>query len=212
MPLTVAVFLAFGGLLIGVSFLPHNGFIEGRGGFAGAAAIVPSAQGAEISDNAALNVQDASFFATAGAQDGGQQAVASYAESEGMVRDIGPAASVPEERSAVMSYIVQKGDSLASVASYFGISQQTILAVNTNVQTNGMRAGEVITILPTSGVLYESEIGDTITSIANSFNVSENAILRYNPTVNFSSLAAGTSIVIPSDSAARSALAAGIIL
>ncbi len=214
MPLAMAVFLVFGGLLFGVFPLSGGAAKEGRSSLDSDIGIIPLAQGAEIEDNAALNVQDASFFAVApsnavSAVDQGSLAGA-YAENAGMVHDAGASLGASRNRSEIVTYIVQKKDTLGSIASYFGISTETVLAANPNIQLQGVRAGEVIKILPTSGVLYESGIGDTLSSISKIFNVSATAISQYNPSVSFSSLQPGTSVVIPNQSASgASSLATG---
>lgn len=216
MPLIVAVFLVLGGLLVGFPISFGGGFQTGRTG--AIEGIIPAAQGAEINDNAALNVQDASFFASAPQGEGSPNDAASagafamaYAGDGAMLRDAGASLGASRGRSEIVTYIVQKRDTLASVASYFGISPQTVLAANANLQQSGMRAGEVIRILPISGTLYESGIGDTLASISNIFNVPEAVISQYNPSVNFSSMTPGTPVVIPGTSAARTALAIGSI-
>jgi len=213
MPLGVAVFLVASGMLFGFLFLPQNGIVEKKGGLDGVAAIVPSAQGAEVDNNAALNVQDASFFAATnrGNSESGQgMAGASYSGNKGMVQDVGVSLYVTppsENRSEVINYIVQKGDSLPSIASYFGVSNDTIIAANPILQSHGIKSGEVIKILPTSGILYETQIGDTLASIAKIFNVSEDSLLQYNASISVSPVESGIIIVIPSDQAAHAALA-----
>ena len=210
MPLGVAVFLVASGLLFGFLFLPRNGVVEGKRGLS-AVAIIPSAHGAEVDNDAALNVQDASFFAIANRSNDGAgsgEVDRSYSNDRAMVQDLGASAGPSKGRSEVLKYIIQKRDTLPSMASYFGISKETILASNPVLQSGGVKAGEVIKILPTCGVLYEAQVGDTLSSIAGMFNTSGNDILQYNPSVNFLSLSPGTSIVIPSDGAARAALLA----
>ncbi len=212
MPLAVAVFLVASGLLFGFLFLPQDGVVEGKSGFH-SVTIIPSAQGAEIDDNAALNVQDASLFAAANGGENSEnssgEAGSSYSNGNGMVQDVGASSGVSEDRSEVINYIVQRNDTLPSIASYFGLSTETVLAANPSLQSGAIKVGGVIKILPTSGVLYEAEPGDTLASIAKIFNAPEDDLLRYNPSIDFSSISLGTLIVVPSDGAARAALAAG---
>jgi len=210
MPLQVAVFLVASGLLFGFLFLPRNGVVENKGGIS-VVAMIPSAHGAEVDDDAALNVQDASFFALANRGSSGSnlsEPGMSYSNGQAMIQDFGASVGVSEGRSEVLKYIIQKGDTLPSMASYFGISKETILASNPSLQSDGVKVGEVIKILPTSGVLYETQVGDTLSSIANVFNASQNDLLKYNPSVNFSSITPGVLVVVPNDGAARAALVA----
>jgi LysM repeat protein len=207
MPLGVAVFLVVGGLMFSFLLLPQNGVVEGKNGLSGVV-LVPSAHGAEVDNDAALNVQDASFFAVTSKEGNGNsgKAGSSYSSDKAMLQDTGASFAASENRSEVLKYITQKRDTLSSIASYFGLSKETILAANLNVRTNGIRPSEVITILPTSGVLYTTQIGDTLTSIANIFNASEDDLLKYNPSINFSSLKPGALVMVPNDGAARAAL------
>ncbi len=212
MPLAVAVFLVASGLLFGFLFLPQNGIVEGKSGFNNVT-IVPSAQGAEIDNNAALNVQDASLFAAASggenSENGSGGAGSSYSNNNGMIQDVGASSGVSEDRSEVINYIIQKNDTLPSIASCFGLSTETVLAANPSLQSGVIKTGEVIKILPTSGVLYETGPGDTLATIAKTFNASQDDLIRYNPSIDFSSISLGTLVVVPSDGAARAALAAG---
>ena len=60
MPLSVAVFLTVGALLIGAFAIPKVGVVKQKVAFT-ASPLIPQAQGAEI-DSAALTVQDAPFL------------------------------------------------------------------------------------------------------------------------------------------------------
>jgi hypothetical protein len=66
-PLTVAVFLVVGGLLLGFLIIPKTGVIKSRVNLS-ATSFIPEAQGAEI-DSAALTVEDAPFLASANTGD-----------------------------------------------------------------------------------------------------------------------------------------------
>lgn len=148
MPLAVAVFLVAGGLLFGYLSIPQNGVAEGRGGF-GVVAIIPSAQGAEVDNNAALNVQGASFFATADGQtvtaDQGT-ANASYGSGEGMVVDAGASPIVSNKQSEAIHYSIRKGDTLASIEGAFGVSENDLLEYNPSVDFSSLALGTVIVI------------------------------------------------------------------
>jgi hypothetical protein len=148
MPLAVAVFLVAGGLLFGYLSLPQNGVAKGRNGF-GAVAIIPSAQGAEVDNNAALNVQSASFFAVAdGHTTNFNQGTVntSYGDNEGMVGDAGASIGASKEQSEVIHYSIQKGDTLASIEAVLGVSENDLLQYNPSVDFSSLTPGTVIAI------------------------------------------------------------------
>lgn len=210
-PLIVAVFLGIAGLVSGFWCLPKPNVIEQRGILGGpsspAPILVSVAQGAEVSDMAnviqtgnavvinnpptpnIINVTDAIGLTDSAIKDPGTS--------------IGPAF----DRSGMVAYTVQKGDSLANIASYFGVSVGTIASANSKIKAGSLKAGETLEILPTSGVVYETQSGDTLASISSNFNIPQDKILQFNQSVNFSSLQTGTSIIIPGGTNAHLAAA-----
>jgi LysM repeat protein len=43
-------------------------------------------------------------------------------------------------------YVIRSGDNLASIANYFGVSLQTVKALNPWTKTTGLKAGQKLTI------------------------------------------------------------------
>jgi len=79
----------------------------------------------------------------------------------------------------VQKYIVQKGDSLESIANRFEISSDTIRWAN-DITGDFLRIGQELEILPINGVAHIVESGDTISSIAEEFEASEQDIYDIN--------------------------------
>jgi murein DD-endopeptidase MepM/ murein hydrolase activator NlpD len=200
-PLIVAVFLAIGGLGSGALFLKKTGTVEVRGVLGGpsspAPAIVNVAQGAEMVDSAALTENPAS------SQGNDLSFASSFSPNfsgAGTIQDPGQPVGPAFDAAGMVTYIVQKSDTLASVASAFGVSTTDILTANPGMKKT-LKAGEVLNVLPTSGVVYQTQDGDTLASIATNFNIPQSKILQFNQSVNFSALEADTSVIIPGGTA-----------
>jgi LysM repeat protein len=102
-------------------------------------------------------------------------------------------------------YRVRRGDTLASIARQFGVSEEAILRENPFLRILGVRTGFVICIPRPQpeqcpgGFFYTVMAGDTLGSIANRFNTSVGAILRANPGLEPGRLFPGQRICIPSE-------------
>jgi murein DD-endopeptidase MepM/ murein hydrolase activator NlpD len=206
-PLSVAVFLVGVVLLFRFAFLPQTGVIVEKGVLGGPSpSLLPTAQGAELDsdmvlDSAALKDQGLALLSSdagTGAGDVAAQDISpDMLNSEGAIQDPGQPIGPSVDRSGLVAYTVRSGDNLSKIASYFGISVQTILDANPGVKASSLSVGETLQILPTSGVTYETKAGDTLASIATAFGISQDKITQFNPSVNFGALESGQSIIIP---------------
>ncbi len=93
-------------------------------------------------------------------------------------------------------YVVREGDTLSQIADMFGVSINTIKWSNDFKQGSTISPGQVLVILPISGVQYEVKSGDTIASIAKKFSGDAEEILQFNG-LESETLAVGESIIIP---------------
>lgn len=100
-------------------------------------------------------------------------------------------------RENLVVYNVQKGDTLSGIASYFGVSLDTIVSANPAVKSGFLKPGDELNILPTSGIVYRVRDGDTLESISEYFSIPSEKIVQFNKSVNFGILGAGISLVIP---------------
>ncbi len=89
-------------------------------------------------------------------------------------------------------YVVRKGDSVAEIAEMFGVSADTVLAANDMKKGDKLTEGDVLVILPISGVEHTIAKGQTLQGIANIYKVGVQDILDYND------MSAGDNIVIGS--------------
>jgi murein DD-endopeptidase MepM/ murein hydrolase activator NlpD len=85
-------------------------------------------------------------------------------------------------RTDVITYTVQSGDSLFSIASQFGIKPETVLWGNYETLQNNphlLKVGQVLNILPVDGTYYQWNEGDRLSQVAEFFKVDPQAILSY---------------------------------
>lgn len=103
-------------------------------------------------------------------------------------------------RQGLTKYSVQPGDTIIGVASSFGISPQTIMMENKLDSAAALKAGQELTILPTTGITYTLKQGDTLESLLNKYKVTEDDFLDSNNIESFDDLDVGATVVIPLDS------------
>jgi surface antigen len=96
----------------------------------------------------------------------------------------------------IMSYTVQPGDTLASLATKFGLTASSIEWSNNLTGLSSLTAGEVLTIPPVNGIVYKVKAGDTASTLAASYGASASQITSFN-NAEISGLVPGQSIVIP---------------
>lgn len=103
-------------------------------------------------------------------------------------------------RDKVIEYTVQEGDTIASVAQKFGISEDTVRWQN-SISGDRIKVGQTLNILPVTGISHKVTKGDTVYSIAKRYDTSPQAIVDfpYNTFANDETfeLAIGQVIVVP---------------
>lgn len=205
----MAVFLVIGFLAIGAVFIRKTGFIETPGvevrGVLGDLhrSLVSSAEGAELDQAAVFNADSqggGAFVNSTDLADSPEDAplpAGVVLADQGSVKDLGQAVGPAFDGSGMISYTIQPNDNLSEIASYFGITVDTIIDANPGVKAGTLKPGSTLNILPTTGVIYTTQAGDTLASISTDFGIPQNTILQFNHTVNFSALGAGVSVIIP---------------
>ncbi|MFA5183924.1 MAG: M23 family metallopeptidase [Patescibacteria group bacterium] len=99
------------------------------------------------------------------------------------------------QRTEIVYYTVQNGDTASSIANRFGLTVNTILWANNLSAYSLIRPGDTLTILPYSGVLYTVKSGDTVSKIAARYNVGMEEIISHNSLG--SGLKIGQKIILP---------------
>ncbi|MBN2016212.1 M23 family metallopeptidase [Candidatus Dojkabacteria bacterium] len=79
----------------------------------------------------------------------------------------------------VQKYVVQKGDTLASIADKFGISTDTIRWSN-GIVGDYIKVGQELEILPINGVIHTVKKGDSLESIATKYEAAMQDIFDIN--------------------------------
>lgn len=82
-------------------------------------------------------------------------------------------------RDKIITYKVQKGDTLTSIAEKFAISLDTIRWANNLKNIHDIYPGDKLKILPVSGIAHKVQRGETIYSIAKKYGVDAQAILNF---------------------------------
>lgn len=105
-------------------------------------------------------------------------------------------------RDRIIDYTVQEGDTVGTIATKFGVSEESIKWENDLSGTNPtIKAGQTLAILPITGVSHKVSKGDTVYSIAKKYDSSPQAIVDfpYNTFVNDETfeLAIGQVVIVP---------------
>lgn len=103
-------------------------------------------------------------------------------------------------RDKIIEYKVQSGDTLSKVADKFGVSTDTIRWQN-NLSKDAIKEGQILKILPVTGVSHMVKKGDTVYSIAKLYDASPQALVDF-PFNTFANdetfaLAIGQVIIVP---------------
>lgn len=103
-------------------------------------------------------------------------------------------------RDSIITYTVEKGDTLSTVAQKFGISTDTIKWEN-DLTSDNLSVGDQLKILPVTGIAYKVSKGDTVYSIAKKYDTDAQKIVDFpsNEFVNPEtfSLVEGEVLIVP---------------
>jgi len=108
-------------------------------------------------------------------------------------------------RQGVVEYIVQSGDTLASVAENFQLSLETLLWANDLSKNSQLKPGQKLIILPVDGVLHHVKEGDTISQLAKTYQANVNDIIAFNQLSGEGDIYIGDILVIPGGKMPKSA-------
>ena len=103
-------------------------------------------------------------------------------------------------RSEIITYTVQNGDTISTIAKKFGVSEDTIKWEN-GLKSDRITTGDSLRILPVSGIAYKVVRGDTVYTIAKKYSAYAQAIADF-PFNDFAnpqtfSLVEGQILIVP---------------
>jgi LysM repeat protein len=100
-------------------------------------------------------------------------------------------------REEVLSYTVQSGDTVSTIAENFGLQPRTILWANGLSDSSIIKPGAQIKILPLDGVTHKVADGDTLQAIAKKYQASLDKIVSFNTLSNENAIKEGQELIIP---------------
>ncbi len=116
-------------------------------------------------------------------------------------RDVFETELSQKPRDKVITYSVEKGDTVGTIARKFGISSDTIKWANDVDSVDFLSIGQELKILPVSGVVHKVVPGETIYSIAEKYSTNAQGIVDF-PFNTFAdpetfAMVAGQIIIVP---------------
>ncbi len=102
-----------------------------------------------------------------------------------------------EETPTIKTHTVASGDTLSSIAKKYSISVNTVRWANDISPKENIKVGQVLTILPVTGIQHKIQKGDTLGGIAKKYEADQEEILSYNDIASPKLLRVGTTIIIP---------------
>ncbi len=93
-------------------------------------------------------------------------------------------------------YEVKKGDTLSTVAKLFNVSKNTIIWAN-DLKSQTITPGDILVILPMTGIKHTVKNGDTVKSIAKKYKADSNDIAKFNGIAIDATLDKGSIILVP---------------
>jgi murein DD-endopeptidase MepM/ murein hydrolase activator NlpD len=123
--------------------------------------------------------------------------------SKAITRVAQPHTIIPDRpRLDVITYTVQAGDTVQSIANLFGLQPTTIMWADSAIEDapDLLRIGQQVTILPVNGVYHTVAEGDTLESIAEKYKVEPETIIscEYNHLASSDySIVEGMKLIVP---------------
>jgi len=101
-------------------------------------------------------------------------------------------------RKSIIDYVVEEGDSLGGIAYRFGLSIETLLWENNLTLRSIIKPGQILKILPVTGVSHTVKKGETLKKIASIYKGNIEDIVFFNGLEeDGSNLKVGEKIIIP---------------
>ncbi|MDQ3553765.1 MAG: peptidoglycan DD-metalloendopeptidase family protein [Chloroflexota bacterium] len=131
-------------------------------------------------------------------------------DARAVIRPAGTAdAASPKRTYEVTLYRAEAGDSAWKVAQLYGVSTMTIWWANRVEAWERLRVGQLLRVLPISGIEHLVRDGDTLDSIARAYHADADAIAEYNR-LNGGVVILGQRIIVPDGRGGRYVAVEGI--
>jgi len=101
------------------------------------------------------------------------------------------------DKKEVITYVVQPGDTIESLAQNFNISANTLLWANNLSANSSLKVGQSLTILPVSGLFHIVRSGDTVSQISKTYQAKVDDIIAFNSLKNEGDIFIGDILVVP---------------
>ncbi len=101
------------------------------------------------------------------------------------------------ERKDVLDYTVQPGDTYETIAQNFNISVNTILWANELSKSSALKSGQILTILPVSGLVHTIKAGDTISGLSATYKTKAEDVIAFNNLGGEADIFVGDMLIIP---------------
>ena len=119
-----------------------------------------------------------------------------------VVGPLGSMADVSEAKSdAISLYVVREGDTISQIAEIFDVSVNTVRWANNLKGGSLITPGQVLVILPVSGIQHTVKQGETIDSIVKKFGGDADEMISFNDLNPNAKLEVGMTLIIPSGEA-----------
>jgi peptidoglycan endopeptidase LytE len=104
---------------------------------------------------------------------------------------------VNRPREGMVTHTVAEGESVGSIADKYAISANTVMWANDIDELSTISPGQVLLILPVSGVLHRVRSGETIEDIAWKYQSDVRAIVEFNQLTDPSDLMVDEPLIVP---------------
>jgi len=94
------------------------------------------------------------------------------------------------------SYMVQSGDNISTLATNFGLNQDTLISVNKITYSRGLQAGKPLKIPNQDGIFHTVKNGENLSAIAEKYKANTETIKTVNELFS-DKVVAGTDLFIP---------------
>ncbi len=102
-----------------------------------------------------------------------------------------------EGKREIEEYLVENGDTIASLAEKFGISVATITEANGLTSKSTIKPGQKLIILPVSGLMHIVKSGETLNKLAITYKAKSQDIIEANDVGSNGEIFAGDILVVP---------------